>query len=93
MYVRECSLLVMVGRAPARNQPVAMFRNPRGRGYMARRGDFLGRSYARIKVIRPERVVVDFPYRTGVGQQTERIIALEQTGPRENSEDTWRYSR
>ncbi len=84
--------LSLVGVVEGDVEPVAMFRNPRGRGYMARRGDYLSRSVARIKLIQKDKVVVEFPFRKA-GARGERIIKLDTSAPAGNSEDTWRYSR
>jgi len=84
--------LSLVGVVEGEVEPVAMFRNPAGRGYMARRGDYLSRSVARIKLIQKDKVVVEFPFRKA-GARGERIIRLDTSAPPGNSEDTWRYSR
>jgi Tfp pilus assembly protein PilP len=85
--------LKLVGVVQGEVEPVAMFRNPQGRGYMARRGDYLGRTYARIKIIERNKVVVEFPFPSVSEGQKERIIALAKTAQKRDPENSWSLSR
>ena len=83
--------LVLIGVVNGEVQPVAMFRNPKGRAYMVRRGDYISSAFARIRQIVGNKVVVDFPLKRVAGCAAEQIIVLAENS-HQQTEDVWQIS-